>query len=62
MSKPPRDLFKSIAQVVAILCLAGILAVIAHKGYKDMQALTRESSGKGFGVDLLRHIFRNLAG
>ncbi|MCC2634463.1 MAG: hypothetical protein K0S48_2349 [Ramlibacter sp.] len=62
MSKPPHDHFKTIAQVIAILCLAGILAMIAHKGYQDMQALSRNGSGEGFGVDLLRYIIRNLAG
>jgi hypothetical protein len=62
MSKRAEDWLKSVAQVLAILCLAGILAMIAHKGYSDMKALERSPSGDGFVVDLLRYIFRNLAG
>jgi hypothetical protein len=62
MPRSRQDIFKTVAQVLAILCLAGIFAILAHKGYADMKALGRSPSGEGFGVDLLRHIFRNLAG
>jgi hypothetical protein len=62
MPKPSADLFKTACQVVAILCLLGIFAVLVHKGYSDMAALTRTPSGQGFGVDLLRYVFKNLAG
>jgi hypothetical protein len=62
MSRPPRDHFKTVAQVLAILCLVGIFAVLAHKGYTDVAALARDGSGQGFFVDLLRYLFRNLAG
>ena len=56
------DVFKTVAQVLAIACLLGIFAVLAHKGYKDISELARSGSGQGFGVDILRYIFRNLAG
>jgi hypothetical protein len=62
MSKRADEVFKGIAQVLAIVCLVGIFAVIAHKGYNDMAELARNGSGQGFGVDVLRYIFRNLAG
>jgi hypothetical protein len=58
----PDDIFKTVLQVVAILMLAGILLMIAHKGYTDMGTLARAHRGDDFWMALVRYVFRNLAG
>lgn len=53
---------RTVFQVLAILALAGIFAMILHKGHADFSALAREHPGEGFWPELLRYVFRNLAG
>ena len=62
MDKRRRDRWQTVFQVLAILMLAGICAMVLHKGYVDMSALAREQGGEGFLKALLRYLFRNLAG
>lgn len=54
--------FKTVAQVLAILLLAGMAGMILHKGWTDVSALAREHRGEGFWLELVRYVFRNLAG
>lgn len=53
---------KTVSQCLAILGLAGICFMVLHKGYTDIGALAREHHGQAFWLELVRHIFRNLAG
>jgi uncharacterized damage-inducible protein DinB len=53
---------KTVGQVFAILCLAGILLVLLHKAYSDFSALREDHPGIAFWPALARYIFRNLAG
>jgi len=54
--------FKTVAQVIAILLLAGIIGMVLHKGWTDMSALAREHPGEGFWLEFVRYVFKNLAG
>lgn len=54
--------FKTVAQVIAIALLAGMVGMVLHKGYTDVAALAREHRGDGFWLELVRYVFRNLAG
>ncbi|MGV3494134.1 MAG: hypothetical protein ACO1OY_09710 [Ramlibacter sp.] len=54
--------FKTVAQVMAILLLAGMVGMVLHKGWTDVSALAREHRGEGFWLELVRYLFRNLAG
>ena len=56
------EIFKTVLQVLAILALAGIVLMVAHKGYADVAALARENPGEGFWRAFGRHLLRNLAG
>ena len=53
---------KTVLQVLAILCLAGICLMILHKGYSDVSALAAGHAGGEFWKALERYVFRNLAG
>jgi hypothetical protein len=55
------ELFKSLLQVLAILCLAAICLIILSKGYTDVAALAETHKGS-FWQALARYVFRNLAG
>lgn len=54
--------FKTIAQVLAILMLAGMVGMVLHKGYADFAALAQQNPGDSFWPALARYVFRNLAG
>ena len=62
MTKRGEEIAKTVFQVLAIAMLAGIVAVILHKGYTDFSALARQNPGGDFWPALARYIFRNLAG
>ena len=49
-------------QVVAALCLAGIVGVILHKASGDIRTLAEQYSGSEFWVALGRYLLRNLGG
>lgn len=57
-----REKLKTLAQVLAILMLAGMVFMVLHKGHADMSALAREHPGDGFWRALARYVLRNLAG
>ena len=59
---PAEERFKTVAQVVAILMLAGILLLVFHKGYTDFRALSQAHPGDGFWLEYIRYLLRNLAG
>lgn len=64
-ARPPRrgeERFKTVAQVIAILMLAGLVGMLLHKGYADFAALARQNPGESFWPALARHVLRNLAG
>jgi len=58
----PATTGERILQVLAILCLVGIFAVLAHKAYSDVTAIARSTGRDDFWLALLRYLFRNLAG
>ena len=53
---------KTLSQLLAILCLALLLGMIAHKGHSDISALARQHSGEDFRLALARYFINNLAG
>ena len=53
---------KNVTQAIAILCIAGLLAMIAHKGYADISLLSQKHSGTEFWVAFGRYLLANLAG
>jgi hypothetical protein len=53
---------KTVAQVIAIAMLAGILLMVFHKGYVDFSALAREHRGSDFWLAFAKYLFKNLAG
>lgn len=62
MTNRTEERFKTVAQVIAILMLAGIVGIVLHKGYTDFSALARAHPGDGFWPELARYLLRNLAG
>ena len=62
MARRPDEPFKTIAQVLAILALAGLCGMVLHKGYSDFSALASTHRGEAFWPELLRYLLRNLAG
>lgn len=56
------DLFKTVLQVVSILCLVGLMAMIFHKGFADLAVVWQQHSGGDFWIALARYFLRNLAG
>lgn len=53
---------KDALQLLAILCVIGMLSVIFHKGYADIAVLAREFSGAEFWLRLGRYFLANLSG
>ena len=51
-----------LARVLAVVCFAGILGMIAHKGGNDISRLAQKHSGGEFWVALARYFIGNLAG
>lgn len=62
MDKRNEERFKTVLQVIAILMLAGIVAMVLHKGYADVSALQRAHGGADFWGAFARYLFKNLAG
>jgi hypothetical protein len=56
------NVLKRLSQLLAILCLAFLLGMIAHKGYSDISALARQHSGEELRLALARYFLGNLAG
>jgi hypothetical protein len=61
-SSANEERFKTAAQVLAILLLAGLVGMVLHKGYADFTALAQQNPGDSFWPALVRYVFRNLAG
>ena len=51
-----------VSRVLAVLCFAVILGMIAHKGGNDISRLAQKHSGVEFWVELARYFIGNLAG
>jgi hypothetical protein len=49
-------------QALGILCIGGLFAMIAHKGYADVTALAAKYSGTEFWVRFARYVIANLGG
>ena len=62
MGKDLGELFKTTAQVFAILCLMAIFAMVFHKAFVDVSLLAQQHSGADFWAALVRLVLRNLAG
>ena len=56
------ELFKSVLQALAILCLIALILTIAHKAFVDITVLAQKHSGGDFWVALARHFLQNLSG
>jgi hypothetical protein len=53
---------RTLLQALAILCMAMILSMIAHKGYVDVSLLAHRHSGAQFWIALAQYLIGNLAG
>jgi hypothetical protein len=53
---------KNLLQAVAIVCLAALCAMIAHKGYADVSLLAPKHSAIEFWVAFGRYLIANIAG
>ena len=62
MNRDYNEFFKSVLQVLAILCLIALFSMIAHKAIADIARLAQQHSGGDFWAALARHVLRNLAG
>lgn len=62
MPRNADERFKTALQVVGIAGLAGIMAMLFHKGFADISVLWQQHSGGDFWIALARYLFRNLAG
>lgn len=51
-----------LSQILAILFIAFIFSVIAHKAYADISLLSQQHSGTEFWVRLGRYFLANIAG
>ena len=55
-------LFKSVLQLLGIVCLVALLSMVAHKASVDITALAEKHSGADFWTALMRYLLGNLAG
>ncbi len=62
MPRHPDDLSKTLLQIVAILALAGLVAMVLHKAFADVSVVWQQHSGTEFWKALGRYLLRNLAG
>jgi hypothetical protein len=62
MSPALSNALKTLSQVLAIICLAFLFGMIAHKWHTDISALAEKHSGQQFWVALGRYAINNLAG
>lgn len=53
---------KTLIQFLAALAMAGILSMIAHKGYADISVIAAKHSGGEFWRALAVYLIGNLAG
>ena len=53
---------RTLSQALAVLCMALILGMVAHKGHADISVLAEKHSGKEFWVELARYFIGNLGG
>jgi hypothetical protein len=58
----PRNRRYTVAQVLAVTLLIAYIALLAHKGSKDLSALAAAHPGSDFWPALGRHILRILGG
>jgi hypothetical protein len=54
------DKAKTLLQALAIAIIAGMLSMIAHKGYVDISALAQRYSGDEFWKAFGRYLLGNL--
>jgi hypothetical protein len=56
------DTFKTLLQILALLCVLAILSMIFHKGFTDVATLAQEHSGAKFWLAFGRYLLANLSG
>ena len=54
--------FKTLLQLLAVLCMAVIVSMVLHKGLTDISALAQKHSGEEFWPALGKYFLTNLAG
>ncbi|MDP2984988.1 hypothetical protein [Hydrogenophaga sp.] len=54
--------FKIALQILAIVCLTGLLSMVFHKAFIDVALPWEQHAGGDFRAALARYLFRNLAG
>jgi hypothetical protein len=62
VDKRPIEIVKTAMQAVAVIGLAVIVGLVAHKGFVDIGALADKHSGSDFWMALVRYFFKNMAG
>jgi hypothetical protein len=62
MSTGNSESFKSVLQLLAIVCLIALLSMVAHKATVDITILAEKHSGSEFWTALVRYLLGNLAG
>ena len=62
MSTSLSDALKTLAQILAVFCIAFIVGMVMHKGHADISALARKDSGEKFWAALAKYFVGNLAG
>ena len=53
---------RTVSQALAILGMAFIIGMVAHKGHADISVLAEKHSGKEFWVEFARYFIGNLGG
>lgn len=61
MDKDQGDMFKTVLQVFAILCLVLIFSMIFHKAFADLSGLAQQYSGSEFWAALAWKVIWNIA-
>jgi undecaprenyl pyrophosphate phosphatase UppP len=61
MDKSQGDMFKTVLQVFAILCLVLIFSMIFHKAFADISELAQQHSGSEFWAALAWKVIWNIA-
>jgi hypothetical protein len=62
MSPALGNALRTVAQALAVLCMAFILGMVAHKGHADISVMAQKYSGQAFWTELARYFIGNLGG
>jgi len=56
------EAWRTLSQILAILCMALLLSMVFHKSYHDVSQLAAQHSGEQFWVALVQYFIGNLGG